>query len=78
MMIHLMKIMPQGKTGIVMGLYSESENVGGIIISPIMGVIYDSMSPIFAVYIVSATLVADSALSALMTKKMNGSRHSPV
>lgn len=70
MMIHLMKIMPQGKTGIVMGLYSESENVGGIIMSPIMGVIYDSMSPIFAVYIVSATLVADSALSALMTKKM--------
>ena len=38
-MIHLMAVMPEGRTGVVMGLYSESENVGVMI--------YDSVGPQF-------------------------------
>ena len=39
MMLHLMAFMPEGRTGVVMGLYSESENVGVMI--------YDSVGPQF-------------------------------
>jgi len=54
-MIHLMAFMPEGRTGVVMGLYSESENVGGMI--------YDSVGPQFSVLTVTLVLVANAALS---------------
>jgi len=54
-MIHLMAFMPEGRTGVVMGFYSESENVGGMI--------YDSVGPQFSVLTVTLVLVANATLS---------------
>ena len=45
MMVYLMSIIPEGRTGMVMGLYSEAENVGAIIASPFFGYLYDNMGP---------------------------------
>jgi MFS family permease len=62
MMLHLMNIMPSGKTGIVMGLYSEAENVGGIIASPSLGYIYDAFGPTQSVYTVASVLLLNVLL----------------
>lgn len=40
MILHLMSVMPEGRTGMVMGFYSESENIGGMIASPATGYLY--------------------------------------
>jgi MFS family permease len=63
MMIHLMAVMPEGRTGVVMGLYSESENIGGMIAAPSLGMIYDSVGPQFSVLTVALVLVANATLS---------------
>lgn len=63
MMIHLMAVMPEGRTGVVMGLYSESENVGGMIAAPSLGMIYDSVGPQFSVLTVALVLMANATLS---------------
>jgi len=69
MMIHLIAIMPEGRTGMVMGIYSESENIGGMVASPTMGMIYDSMGPTFLVLSVSTILIFNAVLSILLIKK---------
>jgi MFS family permease len=63
MMLHLMNIMPFGRTGVVMGLYSEAENVGGIIASPSLGYIYDVFGPVQSVYTVALVLLLTAFLS---------------
>lgn len=63
MMLHLMNIMPFGRTGVVMGLYSEAENVGGIIASPSLGHIYDMFGPVQSVYTVALVLLLNAILS---------------
>jgi MFS family permease len=40
LMMQLISVIPSGMTGFAMGLYSEAENVGGIIASPAIGWIY--------------------------------------
>jgi len=68
-MIHLMAIMPEGRTGMVMGLYSEAENVGGIVASPALGVIYDSVGPLASLYTVTAILVLDAVLTMILIRR---------
>ena len=77
MMIHLIETMPKGRTSIVMGLYSEAENIGGIILSPILGTTYDTMGPIFAVSTVSYVLIVVSVLSTFLLQKTPGSKEQP-
>jgi len=69
MMIHLMAIMPEGRTGMVMGLYSEAENVGGMIASPSLGYIYDGVGPAFTLQSVSAVLISTAAIALLLIGK---------
>jgi len=68
MMIHLMAVMPPGRTGMVMGLYSESENVGGLAANPALGFIYESMGGGASVLALVAVLLVASAASALMIR----------
>jgi len=68
MMVHLMEIMPEGRTGVVMGLYSESENVGGMIASPLLGLIYDQMGSMYSVLSVSGVLFFNAVLSMILVK----------
>ncbi len=63
MMVYLMDVMPPGRTGMVMGLYSEAENVGGMLAAPSLGWIYDSSGPGYSMLSVAGVLVLDSLLS---------------
>lgn len=63
MMVYLMDVMPPGRTGMVMGLYSEAENVGGMLAAPSLGWIYDSAGPGYSMLSVAGVLVLDSLLS---------------
>jgi len=63
MMVYLMDVMPPGRTGMVMGLYSESENVGGMLAAPSLGWIYDYSGPGYSMLSVAGVLVLDSLLS---------------
>jgi MFS family permease len=73
MMIHLMAVMPPSRTGMVMGLYSESENVGGLAANPALGFIYESMGGGASVLALVAVLLAASMASALMIRDPEGS-----
>jgi DHA1 family tetracycline resistance protein-like MFS transporter len=69
MMVHLMDVMHEGRTGMVMGLYSESENVGGMIASPSLGLIYDGFGPSQSTLSVAAVLLLNAALSAVLLRR---------
>jgi len=69
MMIHLMGIMPEGRTGMVMGVYSEAENVGGMVVSPSLGFIYDGLGPSASVFSVSGVLIFTGVLAALIIRE---------
>jgi DHA1 family tetracycline resistance protein-like MFS transporter len=69
MMVHLMDVMHEGRTGMAMGLYSESENVGGMIASPFLGMIYDGVGPSQSALSVAAVLFLNAALSAFLLRK---------
>ena len=68
MMIHLMSVMPEGRTGMVMGIYSESENVGGVVTSPSLGYVYEGAGAEASVLTVSAVLFLTAFLSVFMVK----------
>jgi predicted MFS family arabinose efflux permease len=68
MMINLMSVMPQGRTGMVMGLYSESENIGGMIASPSLGYVYQEMGSTQSIYLLSGILMASSLLAGVILK----------
>ncbi len=72
MMIHLMEIMPEGRTGMVMGIYSESENIGGMIASPSLGFVYQILGPTTSIFTVTGALILNAVLSMLIVDK--GSR----
>jgi len=69
MIVYLMDVMPPGRTGMVMGLYSESENVGGMLAAPSLGWIYDYSGPGYSMLSVAGVLVLDSLLSAVFIKE---------
>jgi predicted MFS family arabinose efflux permease len=69
MMVYLMDVMPPGRTGMVMGLYSEAENVGGMLAAPSLGWIYDSSGPGYSMLSVAGILVLDSILSVFFLKE---------
>jgi len=68
MMMHLMSVMPESRTGMVMGIYSESENVGGVLASPTLGYVYEGSGAGASVLTVSAVLLLTAFLSMLMVK----------
>ncbi|MFB0557583.1 MAG: MFS transporter [Candidatus Bathyarchaeia archaeon] len=69
MMIHLMEIMPERRTGMVMGVYSEAENVGGMVASPSLGLIYDGVGSTVSVFSVSGILIFTGVLSAVVIRE---------
>ena len=73
MMVYLMDVMPLGRTGMVMGLYSEAENMGGMLAAPSLGWIYDSSGPGYSMLSVAGVLVLDSLLSVVFIKENKGS-----
>ena len=68
MMIYLISTMPKGKTGMVMGIYSEFENIGGLFSSPLIGMIYDNVSPSASVLFVTSIILSNSVLSVFLLR----------
>lgn len=68
MMIYLMTIIPEGSSGRAMGTYGFSEDIGGMIASPSLGMIYDRAGPLFAVLSVSTVMMCGAALSTLLPR----------
>jgi len=73
MMMHLMSLPNRGKSGMVMGLYAESENIGGVIANPIFGYAYTAFSPIASLVLLSGVLLAAAGISAVKLRKPTAS-----
>jgi len=70
MMIYLMTIIPEGSSGKAMGTYGFSEDIGGMVASPTLGVIYDNAGPPSAILSVSVVMFCGAALSLLLPHDM--------
>ncbi len=68
MMMHLMGLQSQGKTGMVMGLYAEAENIGGIIANPAFGYTYTAFGPLSSLLLVSGVLLLTAGISVTRLK----------
>ncbi len=63
MMMHLIGLQSNGKTGVVMGLYSESEDIGGIVANPALGYVYTGFGPLSSLILVSGVLLLAAGIS---------------
>lgn len=72
MMLQLISVMPAGRTGMVMGLFSEAENVGGLISTPTLGYMYQSMGAGSSLTAVAAAMCLNALLAFLVIKKKDG------
>jgi DHA1 family multidrug resistance protein-like MFS transporter len=63
MMLHLITIMPKERSGLTMGLYSESENIGGLISTPTMGFLYQNYGNNSSVILLAAVLLLNAFYS---------------
>jgi len=68
MMLHLISVMPAGRTGLIMGLYSEAENVGGLVSTPTLGYMYQSLGAGFSLASVAAVMCLNALLALLVIK----------
>ncbi len=63
MMLHLISVMPKERSGLTMGLYSESENVGGLIATPTIGYLYQSFGANSSVWLLTIALLFNAGYS---------------
>lgn len=63
MMLHLISVMPKERSGLTMGLYSESENVGGVISTPTMGYLYQNFGGNHSLWLLSIVLLLNAGYS---------------
>jgi len=68
MMVYLMSLQSPGSTGVVMGLYAEAENIGGIVANPALGYVYTAFGPVSSLLLLSSLLVITSVISAVRLK----------
>lgn len=69
MMITYMGVIPSDSSGIAMGIYGLSEDMGGILSSPTLGMIYDLKGSVFIVNFISAVLIMIALISRFLLKK---------
>ncbi len=63
MMMQLMGLQSQGKIGVVMGLYAESENIGCMIANPTFGYVYTGFGSLSSLVLVSGVLLLAAGIS---------------
>ena len=68
MMLQLISVMPKERSGLTMGLYSEAENIGGLIATPTVGYLYQSIGGSTALMFVVVALLANSVYSYFVIK----------
>jgi MFS family permease len=69
LMMQLITTIPENSSGRAMGMYGLSEDVGGMIASLSLGIMYDSMGPNFSVLTVSTVLVIGAIISTVIIKE---------
>ncbi len=67
-MIYLMSLPNKGKSGMVMGLFAEAENIGGIIANPALGYTYTAFGPLSSLVLISGVLILTAGFSAVRLK----------
>ena len=63
MMLHLISVMSKGRSGLTMGLYSEAENIGGLISIPTVGYLYQTMGAGVSMWFVIIALSLNAVYS---------------
>jgi MFS family permease len=63
MMLQLISVMPKERSGFTMGLYSEAENVGGLVSTPSLGYLYQNFGSNSAIWLVTLMLFVNSMYS---------------
>jgi MFS family permease len=63
MMLQLIEVMPKSRAGLTMGLYSEAENVGGLISTPSVGVLYQNFGGGSSIWLITLAMFLNSFLS---------------
>ncbi len=63
MMLHLISVMNKDRSGLIMGLYSEAENIGGLISTPTVGYLYQSMGAGVSMWFVIIALALNAVYS---------------
>ena len=66
MMLQLITVMPKERSGLTMGLYSEAENVGGIISTPTIGYLYQNMGVTSSIWLIALVMLANAGYSYAM------------
>jgi len=72
MMLHLISVMPAGRTGVVMGMYSEAENIGGLISTPTLGYLYENIGAGSSLTVVATVMCLNALLAYLVIRKKEG------
>ena len=68
MMVYLMSLQSLGSTGVIMMLYAEVENIGGIAANPALGYVYAAFCPFSSLLLISCVLIVTSGISAIKLK----------
>ncbi len=68
MMLQLISVMSKERSGLTMGLYSEAENIGGLISTPTVGYLYQSIGGNTALTFVIVALFVNSVYSYFVIK----------
>ena len=73
MMLYLMTITPKDSSGKAMGVYGLSEDIGGMISSPTLGMVYERIGPLSAIFFISTVLICNAIFSISLIKKDSNS-----
>jgi len=68
--MYLMSLQSPKSTGVMMGLYAEAENIGGIVVNPAIGYVYTAFGPVYSFLLISCVLIVTSGISAIKLKTM--------
>ena len=78
MMLQLISVMPKERSGLTMGLYSEAENVGGLISTPSVGYLYQNFGANSAVWLVTLMMFLNTGYSHLVIREKPEPVNEPV
>jgi MFS family permease len=63
MMLQLISVMPKERSGLTMGLYSEAENVGGLISTPSVGYLYQNLGANSSIWLITLVMLVNAGYS---------------
>ncbi len=69
MMLQLISVMPKERSGLTMGLYSEAENVGGIISTPSVGYLYQNFGANSSVWLITLAMFINAGYSYMVIRE---------